>query len=89
MMKATKFAVVLIAAGLSVGCASKSDFDALKSRVDGIEANLASVKNTADDALATAQQADATAKAADSLARRTAADVDAKLNAGFRKHMLK
>jgi hypothetical protein len=89
MMKATKLAVILVSAGLTVGCASKSDFDALKARVDGLEASLASVKSTADEALSTAQQAESTAKAADSLARRTAADVDAKLNAGFKKHMLK
>lgn len=89
MMKATKLAVILISAGLTVGCASKGDLDALKSRVDGLEASLGTVKTTADEALSTAQQAESTAKAADSLARRTAKDVDDKLNAGFKKHMLK
>ena len=89
MMKATKLAIILVSAGLTVGCASKSDITNLQTQIDGLKAELSSVKSTADEALSAAQQAEATAKAADSLSRRTAADVDAKLNAGFKKHMLK
>ena len=88
-MKATKHAVILVSAGLTVGCAYKSDITNLQTQIDGLKAELSSVKSTADEALSAAQQAESTAKAADSLARRTAADVDAKLNAGFKKHMLK
>ena len=89
MMKATKLAIILVSAGLTVGCASKSDVTNLQTQIDGLKAELSSVKSTADEALSAAQQAESTAKAADSLSRRTAADVDAKLNAGFKKHMLK
>jgi outer membrane murein-binding lipoprotein Lpp len=89
MMKATKLAVILISAGLTVGCASKSDITSLQTQIDGLKADVSTVKSTANEALSTAQQAESTAKAADSLSRRTAADVDAKLNAGFKKHMLK
>lgn len=89
MMKATKLAIVLVSAGLTVGCASTSDLNALKSRVDALEASSSSTKATADDALSTAQRAESSAKAAESLARKTAADVDAKLNAGFKHKMLK
>ncbi len=89
MMKATKLAVILLSAGLVVGCASKSDITSLQTQIDGLKAEVSSVKSTADEALSTAQSAESTAKAADATARRTAADVDAKLNAGFKKHMLK
>ena len=89
MMKATKLAVILLSAGLAVGCASKSDITSLQTQIDGLKAEVSSVKSTADEAISTAQSAESTAKAADATARRTAADVDAKLNAGFKKHMLK
>ncbi len=89
MMKATKLAVILLSAGLTVGCASKSDLTALQTQVDGLKAEISSVKSTADEALSTAQSAESTAKAANATATRTAAEVDAKLNAGFKKHMLK
>jgi outer membrane murein-binding lipoprotein Lpp len=89
MLKATKLAVILVSAGLTVGCASKSDITSLQSQIDGLKAEVSSVKSTADEALSAAQAAESAAKAADALSRRTAADVDAKLNAGFKKHILK
>ncbi len=89
MIKATKLAIILVSAGLTVGCASKDDIKNLQTQIDGLKAEVSSVKSTADEALSAAQQAESTAKAADALARRTAADVDAKLNAGFKKHMMK
>ncbi len=89
MMKATKLAVILVAAGLTVGCASKGDITNLQTQIDGLKAEISSVKSTADEALSAAQAADSKAAAAEATARRTAADVDAKLNAGFKKHMMK
>jgi len=89
MMKATKLAIILVSAGLTVGCASKSDITNLQTQIDGLKAEVSSVKSTAEEALSAAQQAESLAKAADARSRQTAADVDAKLNAGFRKHMLK
>ncbi len=89
MMKATKLAVILVSAGLTVGCASKSDITNLQTQIDGLKAEVSSVKSTADEALSAAQAADSKASAAEATARRTAAEVDAKLNAGFKKHMMK
>jgi hypothetical protein len=89
MIKATKLAMILVAAGLTVGCASKSDITSLQTQIDGLRADVTSVKGTAEEAQATALKAQSDAKEALGLARRTAADVDAKLNAGFKKHMLK
>jgi outer membrane murein-binding lipoprotein Lpp len=89
MMKATKLAVILVAAGLTVGCASKGDISNLQTQIDGLKAEVASVKTTADEALSTAQSAETKASNAEATARRTAAEVDAKLNAGFKKHMMK
>ena len=39
-MNATKLAIVLLSAGLTVGCASKSDLAALQTQVDGLKACL-------------------------------------------------
>ena len=89
MMKATKLAVILVSAGLTVGCASKSDITNLQTQIDGLKAEVSSVKSTADEALSAAQAAESKASAAEATARRTAAEVDAKLNAGFKKHMMK
>lgn len=89
MMKATKLAVILLTAGLAVGCASKSDITSLQTQIDGLKGDVSTVKSTADEALSTAQSAESKATAAEATARRIAADVDAKLNAGFKKHMLK
>jgi hypothetical protein len=89
MIKATKLAMILVAASLTVGCASKSDITNLQTQIDGLKAEVSSVKGTAEEAQATALKAQSDAKEAVGLARRTAADVDAKLNAGFKKHMLK
>jgi outer membrane murein-binding lipoprotein Lpp len=82
MMNATKLTVILLSAGLTVGCASKSDFDALKTRVDGIDAKLTSVEATANDA----KEEAAAARAA---AERTEAAVNAKLDRGFKKGVMK
>ncbi|CAG0999156.1 murein lipoprotein [Gammaproteobacteria bacterium] len=89
MTKATKLAIILVSAGLTVGCASKGDLEKVQQDVAALKSEVASVKSTAEEALSAAQQAESTAKAADARSRQTAADVDAKLNAGFRKHMLK
>ena len=89
MMKATKLAVILVSAGLTVGCASKGDLEKVQQDVASLRTELSAVKSTAEDAQSTANQAEQTAKQALDLSRRTAADVDAKLNAGFKKHMLK
>ena len=89
MMKATKLAVILLSAGLTVGCASKSDITNLQTQIDGLNAEVSSVKSTADEALSSAQQAEGTANKALATANRTASDVDAKLNAGFKHHQLK
>ncbi|MDD5036906.1 MAG: Lpp/OprI family alanine-zipper lipoprotein [Methylococcaceae bacterium] len=89
MMKATKLAVILVAAGLSVGCASKGDITNLQTQIDGLKAEVTSVKSTADEALSAAQAAESKAAAAEATSRRTATEVETKLNAGFKKHMLK
>lgn len=92
MMKATKLFVVLLSAGLTVGCASKSDFNALQSKVDGLETRLSTVESTANDARDAAQSAEAKAAsaAADARAARAAAeDTNAKLDRGFRKGVMK
>ena len=45
MMKATKLAVILLSAGLVVGCASKSDITNLQTQIDGLKAEVSSVKS--------------------------------------------
>ena len=89
MMKATKLAIILVSAGLTVGCASKGDLEKTQQDVAALKTELSSVKSTADEALSAAQAADSKATQALNTANRTAKEVDDKLNAGFRKHMLK
>jgi outer membrane murein-binding lipoprotein Lpp len=92
MMKATKFAVVLMAAGLTVGCASKSDITNLQTQIDGLKAEQASIKSTADEALSAAQAAESKAGAAEAAARRAAAaaeETNSKLDRMFKKSMMK
>lgn len=92
MMKATKFAVILVAAGLTVGCASKGDIDKLQSQIDGLKAETSSIKSTADEALAAAQAAESKAASADASARRAAAAAEAvneKLDRAFKHKILK
>lgn len=82
---ASKIAAVLLSAGLMVGCASKSEFNALKGRVDDLERSVGTVGAKADQALAAAQSADANAKAA----RAAAEEANSKLDRMFKKSMLK
>jgi murein lipoprotein len=92
MTKASKFFAVLMASGLTVGCASKSDISNLQSQVDGLKAEINSVKGSADEALSAAQSAEAKAASAESAARRAAAaaeDVSSKLDRMFKKSMMK
>lgn len=89
MMKATKFAVVLLAAGLTVGCASKSDITNLQTQIDGLKADVTSVKSTADEAASSAQSAEAAANKAAAAAARTEALVNDKLDRGFKKGAMK
>jgi outer membrane murein-binding lipoprotein Lpp len=92
MMKAIKFAAVLVAATLTVGCATKGDVSNLQTQLDGLKAETASVKSTADEALSAAQAAEAKASSADANARRAAAaaeEANSKLDRMFKKSMLK
>jgi murein lipoprotein len=92
MLKATKLSVVLLSAGLLVGCASKSDISTLQTQIDGLKAEQASIKSTAEEALSAAQSAESKASSADASARRAAAaseEVNAKLDRMFKKSMMK
>lgn len=89
MINATKLAVVLLSAGLTVGCASKSDITNLQTQVDGLKAELSSVKSTADEALSAAQSAEAAANKAAASAARTEALVSDKLDRGFKRGAMK
>jgi outer membrane murein-binding lipoprotein Lpp len=89
MMKATKFAAILVASGLSVGCASKGDVSNLQTQIDGLKAEISSVKSTADEALSTAQSAESKASSAEATARRAEAAINAKLDKGFKHGMMK
>lgn len=82
--KTSKIAVALLSAGLMVGCASSSDFNALKGRVDDLERSVSGVKSTADQALAASQSAERAAKSAAA----SADEVNAKLDRMF-KHSMK
>ncbi len=83
--KASKIAIAVMSASLMVGCASKSDFNALKGRVDDLENSVKATSAKADQALAAAQSADANAKAA----RAAAEETNSKLDRMFKKSMLK
>lgn len=89
MINTTKLAVVLLSAGLTVGCASKSDITNLQTQVDALKADLSSVKSTADEALSAAQSAEAAANKAAASAARTEALVSEKLERGFRRGAMK
>jgi outer membrane murein-binding lipoprotein Lpp len=92
MMKATQFAVILVAAGLTAGCASKSDISNLQTQIDGLKAETSSIKSTADEALSAAQAAESKAASAESAARRAAAaaeETNSKLDRMFKKSMMK
>ena len=92
MMKATKFALILAAATLTVGCASKSDITNLQTQIDGLKAETSSIKSTADEALAAAQAAESKAASADAAARRAAnaaEETNSKLDRLFKKSQLK
>ena len=92
MMKATKLAVILVAAGLAVGCATKGDVEKVQTQVDGLKAELSSVKSTADEALTAAQGAEQKAASAEAAARRAATaseEVNSKLDRMFKKSMMK
>jgi murein lipoprotein len=92
MMKATKLAVILVAAGLAVGCASKSDINNLQTQIDGLKAETSSIKSTAEEALSSAQAAESKAASAESAARRAAAaaeETNSKLDRMFKKSMMK
>ncbi len=89
MMKATKLTMVLLSAGLTVGCASKSDITNLQTQVDGLKAEISSVKSTADEALSSAQAAEAAANKAAAAAQRAEAAINDKLDRGFKKGVMK
>lgn len=89
MMKATKLFVVLLSAGLTVGCASKSDVNHLQTQIDSLKADLTTVKSTAEDALSAAQGAESKASEAAAAARRAESAINDKLSRGFRKGMMK
>jgi outer membrane murein-binding lipoprotein Lpp len=89
MMKATKLFVILLSAGLTVGCASKGDVSNLQTQVDGLKAEVSSVKSTADEALSAAQSAEAAANKAAAAAQRAESAINEKLDKGFRKGALK
>ncbi|BBL70457.1 Lpp/OprI family alanine-zipper lipoprotein [Methylogaea oryzae] len=82
--KSSKIAVALLSAGLMVGCASKSDLNALKGRVDDLENSVKATSAKADQALAASQSAEAAAKRAAA----SADEVNAKLDRMF-KHSMK
>ena len=62
--------LALTAAILFTGCASTSDFNAMKDRVTALEGQVASAANAANDASAAAQSASRNASAAQSAAER-------------------
>lgn len=55
--QASKMAVVLLSAGLMVGCATKSDLNKVQGQVDDLKSQVAAVKSTADRAAAAAEAA--------------------------------
>jgi outer membrane murein-binding lipoprotein Lpp len=83
--QASKVAVVLLSAGLMVGCASKSDLNKLQGQVDDLKAQVSATKSTADQALAVANDANANAKRAAAAAEAA----NSKLDRMFQKSMQK
>lgn len=85
MKNKIKISVVMIAAILATGCATKGDLDALSARVDALENRVDSVANDANAAKTSAAAAEAAANRAASYAQET----NSKLDAMFRKSMMK
>ena len=61
----SKFAVLALIAGLSVGCASTKDLEAVRQEAGQAQATANQAKATADEALATANEAKAMSMATD------------------------
>lgn len=88
MMKAVKLSALVAVAALATGCASQSDFDALKADVDSLKPQVATASADAASAKAAAAEAAAKAAAAEAAANRAAQyaqDTNSKLDRLFKK----
>lgn len=84
-MKLLKLSVVVLIAGLAVGCASTSDIDNLQGQINTLKTDVASAKDSAADASTRA----AAAEAAANRAANTAEEVNTKLDRMFKHSMMK
>lgn len=96
IMKASKLALPLLIAGLTVGCASTSEMDTfrgdLQSQIDELRNEVASSNATAEEALETARDARSKAASAESAALRAASaaeEANSKLDRMFKRSMMK
>ena len=90
--KATKVSAIALFAGLTTGCATNSDIEGLQSQIDDVKTQTASASADARRAMDAANAANAKAASAESAALRAAAaaeETNSKLDAMFRKSMMK
>ncbi len=92
MKKLLKFAVIIVTAGLAVGCASTSDVEGLQSQIDGLKSDLDKTSSAVAGAQSAANDAAARASAAEAAAERAAGyaqETNTKLDRLFKKSMMK
>ncbi len=89
MMKTVKFSVVVLAAALATGCASKSDIEFLQTQIDALKTQVSSDVSKARVSSAKAAEKATSAEAAANRAAQYAQDTNNKLDRMFKKSMMK
>ncbi len=92
MKKLVKLSIVVLVAGLVVGCASSTEIDNLQSQIDGLKTSVAQASSDAASAQSAANDAASRAAAAEAAANRAAQyaqDTSSKLDSMFKKSMMK
>jgi outer membrane murein-binding lipoprotein Lpp len=80
-----KFLIAGLMSFFVVGCASKSDLNAVQNQVDALQVNLKDVRDTVNEAQAAAQVANTSALRAETALK----EINEKLDRAFRKGALK
>lgn len=90
--KVMKLSVLVLCAGLVVGCASKGDIANLQTQIDDLKVQTSAAAMAAEQAAAKAASAEAKAASAESIAygaEATANETSSKLDRMFKKSMSK
>ena len=92
MKKIIKLSMIVMVAGLVVGCATNSDIENLQSQIDGLKTSVAQASSDAQSAQSSASEASAHATAAEIASKQALSainGINAKLDNLFHKAMIK